>query len=225
MYNASRPLGVSDIRDAYSLIGAKYNQDAYRIYDVGSLIRAGIKRDQDVSSYIFDFIGEQGEVLGISNIVNGRVLFTKFKSLKEKKFLTYGPVRQIPYGLGDMKNFKYGDYIVLVEGEKDRDSLRMCYPYVCSVGTSGTGTVMREVLLTMTNRFVLYYDNDEAGQKSIWRDRKFFLSRNCQVEIGKHLEGVKDSGTIADYLYQGREYDYEYLKAYYTLQLQSLTCR
>lgn len=224
MYNSARELRTSDIRCPYTLIGAKYQPDNYRIYDIGSLMKSGLRRGVDVSNFIYDFIGEQGEVLGISNIVSGRVLMTKFKALNEKKFLTYGPIRQIPYGLGLFDdNFYYGTPIVLVEGEKDQAGMSMCYPYVCAVGKSSTGVVMKQVLLSLTNRFILYYDADDPGRHACYRDRKFFRDHMCQVDIGIHPPDVKDSGTIIDYMFQGKEYDAEYIKSFYTLQLMTLT--
>lgn len=224
MYNSARGLRASDIRCPYTLIGAEYQKDNYRIYDIGSLMKSGLRRGVDVANFIYDFIGEQGEVLGISNIVAGHVLMTKFKSLHEKKFLSYGPIRQIPYGLGMFDdNFHYGTPIVLVEGEKDQAGMSECYPYVCSVGKSSTGVVMKEVLLSMTNRFILYYDADEPGRHACYRDRKFFREHMCQAEIGVHPPDVKDAGTIIDYSFEGRTYEAEFLKAFYTMQLNVLT--
>ena len=82
---------------------------------------------------------------------------------------------------------------------------------------------MKQVLLSLTNRFILYYDADDPGRHACYRDRKFFRDHMCQVDIGIHPPGVKDSGTIIDYMFQGKEYDAEYIKSFYTLQLMTLT--
>lgn len=220
LYESSRPLALTDVRDTYTYLGYYNKLSNYTIYNIGGLIEKRLKRGTDISNYIYDFIGENGEVLGIANIINGIAYSIKFKSLKEKKFLTYGTLRAMPYGIGDLEGLTYGTPIVLVEGEKDRDSCKELYPYVLSASTSGTSLMMREILLTLTNKFILYYDGDEAGRKACSRDSYFFKGRGCQVSIGEHPKDTKDIGTLTDLKYSGDTFKLDFLNTFYKSQIQ-----
>ena len=144
----------------------------------------------------------------------------KLKSLKEKKFITIGEKRSIPYGLGMIKDFHYGDWLCLVEGEKDRDTMAQIYPNVVATSTAGAGSVMREVLMKVTNRFICFYDNDDSGDAAFFRDRKRFV--NCQFIRGEHPRDCKDVGTISDLLFKGDSFNSEYLTTFYKMQIDGI---
>lgn len=233
MYNMNQlfkkglELTAMDVNDPYTNLAYSQHLPQYRIFTLASLIGGEKKlgRGVDVPDYCFDFIAEQGRCLGIANVVLGRVDYLILKSLNEKKFLTAGDKRSVPYGLGLFKNFKYGDWVVIVEGLKDRDALSLIYPNVLATQTAGMGSILKEVVLSLTNRFILMYDNiemDEAGKKAYYRDKRFLESRNCQVVLGRHPYGVKDTGEIADSLYKGDYFQFEFLKSYYQMQIDSV---
>lgn len=221
LFNTGRYLTVSDIKDSYSYLGI-LNKN-YKIYNINSLLSSKIERGKDIPDYLFDFIAEEGEVLGIANLFNNQPLYIIFKSLVSKTFLTVGDYRQIPYGIKDFINFRFGSPIILVEGIKDRDSLSSIYPYVLSVNTAGSSVFMREVLLTFTNNFILAYDNDESGNRANNYDRKVLVNKGCKVNILRHLPKIKDCGTLTDLRVKGLSYDYEYLKEYYINNINILT--
>lgn len=233
MYNMGKlfekgfPVTYEDVCDPYTNMAVEWHLDNYKIYTLSSLIggERKLQRGVDIPDYCFDFIAEQDRCLGIANTVAGNVDYIIMKSLHEKKFLTCGDKRAVPYGLGAFKNFSYGDWIVIVEGLKDRDSLATIYPNVIATQTAGMGLILKEVVLSLTNRFILMYDNmeiDKAGSKAYYRDKKFLESNNCQVVLGMHPKDVKDSGEIADYGYKHDYYKQEYLKSFYKMQLQSI---
>lgn len=217
-------LDVKDIEDTYTNMAVRFNLQNYRLFTLQSLISGDnkVKPGVDIPEYLFKFIVEQGKCLGIGNVINGKVYSVKFKSLREKEFLTVGEKRALPYGIGLLPNFKFGDWLALVEGEKDRDCLAQIYPYVVSTSTAGAGSIMKEVLKSMTNRFLIFYDNDDSGNKAYFRDRKHFLEHNCQVVRGIHPEGYKDCGSIADLLYKNDSFNMEYAKSYYDIQISNI---
>lgn len=221
LYKHASRVQSKDVCDAYTYLAITNSLDNYRIYTLKTIVDAGIK--DSIPVYFLDFVGKHGKVLGIGNILNGEVYSIKFKTLKDKDFMTLGKKRTIPYGMGMLStDFKYGDWVILVEGEKDRDSLAQLYPNVVATSTAGASSMMSEILLTLTNRFIGYYDNDEAGNKAFNKNRKFFVEHRCQFEKGIHPDGCKDSGSLIDYLYKGRTYEYEFSLSHYAIFLSTM---
>lgn len=70
--------------------------------------------------------------------------------------------------------------IVICEGSKDCIFMKQFYPYVLSINTSSMG-LNAQVLLNLTNKFILAYDNDKAGQEGIERDKRILRSYGTQV--------------------------------------------
>ena len=77
-------------------------------------------------------------------------------------------------------NYKTCPPIVICEGSKDCIFLKQFYPYTVSINTSSMG-LNTQVLINLTNKFVLAYDNDKAGQDGIYRDKKILRSLGAQV--------------------------------------------
>lgn len=225
MYKRGKIITPKDITDAYTNLAYERKLSNYRMFTVQDLISGEnkIRRGKDIPDYLFDFIGEQGKVLGIGNEINGVVHSIKFKSMKEKKFLTVGEKRSLPYGIGNLPSFKYGNWLILVEGEKDRDSLAEVYPYVVCTSTAGAGVIMKEILLSLTNRFILYYDNDETGRKAVYREKKFFEEHKCQVVIGEHPPECHDPGTLADTLFKHDSFNHDFYKSFYQVAIGGIT--
>lgn len=69
------------------------------------------------------------------------------------------------YGF-DMINpdFKYGDYLILTEGIYDADSLRRIFPNVVAMLTSNITIMQAAILKTMTDKFIIAFDADNAGE-------------------------------------------------------------
>ena len=104
--------------------------------------------------------------------------------------------KRIPLMFGFNEKFKkFDDYrtcppIVICEGSKDCIFLKQFYPYTVAVNTSSMG-LNAQVLINISNKFVLAYDNDKAGQDGIYRDKKIFRSLGAQV-VSLDLDRVKD---------------------------------
>ena len=80
--------------------------------------------------HILNFISEQGEVLLIANIIAGYIPLIQLRSIHgDKQFMAIGSQSKLFYGLGYLdKDFKYGDWVVIVEGLADADIGRGLYP-------------------------------------------------------------------------------------------------
>ena len=118
--------------------------------------------------------------------------------------------KKVPLMFGFNKKFEsFDNYrtcppIVLCEGSKDCIFLKQFYPYTVAINTSSMG-LNAQVLINLSNKFVLAYDNDKAGQDGIERDKRTFRSLGAQVvslelDKSKNEEGkflIKD---VSDYL-------------------------
>jgi hypothetical protein len=118
--------------------------------------------------------------------------------------------KRVPLMFGFNKKFESFDNhstcppIVLCEGSKDAIFMKQFYPYTLAINTSSMG-LNAQVLINLSNKFVLAYDNDKAGQEGIQRDKRTFRNLGAQVasleldrardEEGKFL--IKD---CSDYL-------------------------
>ena len=120
--------------------------------------------------------------------------------------------KRVPLMFGFNKNFESFDNhstcppIVICEGSKDCLFLKQFYPYTLAINTSSMG-LNAQVLINLSNKFVLAYDNDKAGQEGIDRDKRTFRNLGAQVtaleldksrdENGKFL--IKDCSDYIKY--------------------------
>lgn len=113
-------------------------------------------------------------------------------------------LKRVPLMFGFNKKFlKFEDYkqcppIVLCEGSKDCIFMSQFYPYVLAINTSSMG-LNAQVLINLTNKFVLAYDNDKAGQEGIERDKKIFRNLGAQVTSLELSKKVKDCADYFNY--------------------------
>ena len=112
--------------------------------------------------------------------------------------------KKVPLMFGFDKRFKHFEEhdtcypIVVCEGSKDCIFLKQFYPYVVSINTSSMG-LNAQVLINITNKFVLAYDNDKAGQEGILRDKRILRNLGAQV-VSLELSGlVKDCSDYIKY--------------------------
>ena len=85
--------------------------------------------------------------------------------------------------------------IIVCEGCKDCLMLKRFYPFVVANNTSSMGMNLT-VLRNISNRFLLAYDNDEAGREGMLKDRKALRKLGAYVDI---LELDKEFKDCADY--------------------------
>ena len=93
----------------------------------------------------------------------------------EKEYNVFRLTSNMPvlFGLYDFTDFKFGsDPIILTEGIKDALVLKTIYPYTIALNTSGLTVNSLNFLKVLTNRFILVYDNDKAGQEATERDKE-----------------------------------------------------
>lgn len=104
--------------------------------------------------------------------------------------------KKVPLMFGFDKSFQDFDKqdecypIVVCEGSKDCIFLKQFYPYTVAINTSSMG-LNAQVLINITNKFVLAYDSDKAGQDGIERDKHILRSMGAQV-VSLELDQSKD---------------------------------
>lgn len=104
--------------------------------------------------------------------------------------------KRVPLMFGFNKKFESFDNhdtcppIVICEGSKDCIFLKQFYPYTVAINTSSMG-LNAQVLINLSNKFVLAYDNDKAGQDGIARDKRTLRSLGAQV-TSLELDQSKD---------------------------------
>lgn len=104
--------------------------------------------------------------------------------------------RRVPLMFGFNKKFEsFDNYstcppIVICEGSKDCIFLKQFYPFTVAINTSSMG-LNAQVLINLSNKFVLAYDNDKAGQEGIRRDKRTLRGLGAQV-VSLELDSSKD---------------------------------
>ena len=120
--------------------------------------------------------------------------------------------KRVPLMFGFNKKFEsFDNYetcppIVICEGSKDCIFLKQFYPYTVAINTSSMG-LNAQVLINLSNKFILAYDNDRAGQDGIERDKRTLRSLGAQVtnlelDRAKNEEGkflIKDCSDYIKY--------------------------
>lgn len=225
LFLLARDIGEQDKRRHHYIYNAyRRGLKNYRLFSTGEVVKHQL--GDKLPKYLIDFINSHGEVLLVANVVRNTVAQMMVRSLEGKEFAVYGKQNSVPYGIGKLAgDFRYGDWIVLVEGVLDRDSLLHIYPNICAVLTAGASLTQREILRYLTNRIILLYDHDKAGQEGTMKDKRQFAKLGMDVVTFPQPEGVKDSGILAELLFQGKLYDYELMEDYYRSWLTSLTAQ
>ena len=96
------------------------------------------------------------------------------------------PQNKVPLMFGFDKCFENFDKrdkcfpIILCEGSKDCIFLKKFYPYTLAINTNSMGFNVY-ILINISNKFILAYDNDKAGQEGIARDKKILRRYGAQV--------------------------------------------
>lgn len=194
MFELGRPI-VEDSKNPYLHFAYKNKLDNYRLITSGELLVRG--KNLDIPTYAIQFILFHSEVLMIANIIADKVLSITLRTIgQEKEFMKVGTTKSMFYGLGKLdNNFKYGTPLLLVEGHLDRDVMATIYPYTLGIMTSHLSKSQIELLTSLTDKFMLMFDNDEAGIKG-QQMAKYQLKGYKVMEI-KHEVDLKDAGDIA----------------------------
>lgn len=134
-----------------------------------------LTRDSEMYSnrfvYIIPLQTIKGTIVGfILRSVFGKNYATINKTFTDKN-------KKLPIMFGFYEDFRtFDNYntckpIIICEGLKDCITLKKIYPYVLSNNTSSMG-INLQVLSNLTDKFILIYDNDDAGNKGMDLDVK-----------------------------------------------------
>lgn len=209
----------------YTYLAWKFKFPHYRILNLRHIMINGLHTR--IPKYLLDFISEQGEVLLIANIIEGFIPLVQLRSLRgEKKFSVLGSQSKLFYGLGYLEsNFKYGDWVVIVEGVADADLCRGLYPNVLATMTSRITKSQFEVLKLLTNRVILIGDNDIPGKKGTKANKQLLQKENITTRLIFQYGDFKDIGELGDLLLNNDGYTFNVATQYYKTKLNEIIGR
>lgn len=158
-----------------------------------------ITGDLPISGYINKYM----TVLLIPNRVNDVIVDIFVRPLEGKGNPLKLVESSLPYGIGKLqKDFKYGDFIVLVEGIGDYGALKFIDPTinVLAVGTNGVTADLYPIIASLTSNVILIPDNDKAGRSQVRTVINKFKSLGVSVSVIKQYSNFKDTGELLDIL-------------------------
>ena len=208
----------------YTYFANEYNAPHYRIIDIGTLVHEGVKIKEDLPEYVHKFIGIQGELLMIANIVEKHIPMLQLRSIRgDKTFSVFGSQTKCFYGLGMIPNtFKYGDWLIVCEGIMDTDVGRCLGVPAIGMMTSNLTSMQLEILKLLTNKVILCYDNDKAGRIGYKKDSKRLREQGFTVKCLIQYEDLKDMGDLMQLKYEGNEFDFKVAFQYYHNMINQL---
>lgn len=225
----SEILSLEEInKDPYLKTGFYFKEDRIRLVTPQFLISTsrtiGSITVNDMSEYAVGLIQEQGRALILMDSPHNLVI----KPLSEKRFLSTGDLRSIPFGLYNFSNPRQNALnitesyssnlpILVVEGLRDCLNLQTIYPYTIATQTAGLSSTSIEVLRTLTHNLILGFDNDESGQKATRRAQKLGFNSSV-LSYGQY----KDAGTLSE-LYLQDSFNYEFFRSMLVEQLKVLS--
>ena len=206
----------------YTYLGNKFNFPHYRLLSLKDIMLNGMHTR--LPKHILNFISEQGEVLLIANIIEGYIPLLQLRSIKgDKAFMAVGSQSKLFYGLGYLdKDFKYGDWIVIVEGLADADIGRGLYPNFLATMTSKITHSQFEVLKLLTNRVILIGDNDRPGRIGTKNNRKRLQGAGFDVRLIFQYGDLKDLGDLGDLLLNNDGYTFNTAVKYYKTKIENI---
>lgn len=162
-----------------------------RYLDVDDILR--------VKTPINNFINEHGSVLLLPNIVNGHVVDLLVRALDSPQMINYREVN-LPYNIGNLKDFKYGDPLFIVEGPADAAGLKLVDPNIAVVAlkTNDINKDAYQVYKSLTNKIVLVLDSDKAGQLQLVKMRLNLKELGISTYTINQFGYLKDTGEIAE---------------------------
>jgi hypothetical protein len=222
VFKGARKIEREDvIKNKYLMNAYKKDLKNYRIMNLNHILKNGWQND--IPGYILKFINEHKEVLLIANIVLNQITQIQVRSIEEKNFTVMGKQTSVPYGLGMLsRDFKYGDWLVLVEGTSDRDALTEFYPNVVAVLSDGISMVQSKLIENLTNRVLILYDNDKEGKKGYYRDKRKLEYMGMEVERFELPEDVGDPGRLLELRFKGKFFEAENLENYFESWFESI---
>ena len=130
--------------------------------------------------YMVPIMTIRGSIAGF--IIRG--IFNSDYVTLSREFSSYETKVPLMYGFHSFKSFDLKDKafpVVVCEGCKDCLTIKQFYPYVLANNTSSMG-INAYILRNISNKFLLAYDNDNAGKEGMERDRATLESMGAQVD-------------------------------------------
>jgi len=152
---------------------------------------------------INNFVVEHGSVLLIPNIINGKLADLTIKALNSKHILKFNNVN-LPYNIGNLENFRYGDPLIIVEGIADVGGFKLIDPKipVVALRTNSISKDAYKVYESITNNIILLLDNDKAGNTQIAKLQLKLKEIGIHSTVVNQYNTIKDTGDIADLFMQ-----------------------
>lgn len=191
----------------------------YKFIPANKLLIGNIKLPEFLSSYL----RTSGDSIILPNKINNNVYALTFRNINGKKqFLKMGLISHLFYGIGDLpEDFIYGIPLIIVEGNMDCDVIKQLYPYAIATLTNSVSLNQIRILAYLTDKVIIAYDNDEAGNKGYWNAYNSLKRYGFKVKRFKHSRNVKDFGDIIDMQINDPDM-YQHLRQLYIRSLQEL---
>lgn len=205
----------------YIHLALKYNLSNYKIGTLADIYSLGLMESFTLNQR--EFFNNVGEFIVMFNTLNNKPISIVMRGIKEKIFVDFSIFYTV-YGLDHINpDFKYGDWLLLTEGIYDADSFRPIFQDSLALLTSNITIMQSEVLSTLTNRFIMAFDNDDGGIQGAKRSTKRLVEVN-KVNIVKSLpifSRDNDLGDLED-IHLGTP-RYDRAKKFYTNWVTSIT--
>lgn len=223
LYKIAKP--ISDDKkhlNKYTFLGNKFNFPHYKILSLRDIMLNGMHTR--LPKHILNFISEEGEVLLIANIISSYIPLLQLRSIHgEKRFIAVGSQSKLFYGLGMLdKDFKFGDYVCIVEGLADADIGRGLYSNFLATMTSKITHSQFEVLKLLTNKVILIGDNDKPGRIGTKNNRKRLQEAGFEVHLIYQYGDLKDLGDLGDLLLNNDGYTFNTAVKYYKSKIENI---
>lgn len=196
-----------------------YKSD-YRFVSASKLM---INCSTALPTYIKDYLKYSGDSIMLPNKINDTVYSITFRNINgPKQFIKMGQTSHLFYNMGNLpEDFVYGTPIILVEGNMDCDSISQIYPYTLATLTNSLSLNQLQLLSHLTNKVIVAYDNDEAGNKGYWSVYNSLTKIDFIVKRFRHSHQLKDFGDLIDLKMKDNE-EYEYISTLYKMQINNL---
>ena len=203
-------------KSKYVKLAIEYEYNNYRLLRYKDIEELGLSNSLSYFHKRF-IVDSGGAVLVIFNSLNKKPVSCVFRSLQGKDFVDYSYIRSL-YGF-DMisEDFKYGDILYLTEGYYDADVLRTLHVNSVAMLTSNVNQIQANILKSMTDRFVVAFDSDNAGNVGY---KKALQKLGGNIRKLPIYTNDKDIGNMEEYSKDTQEYKDR--KEYYTEQINKI---
>jgi len=198
----------------------KNNKTQYRYLNATKILLA---LGNELPAYFREYLGYAGDSIVIPNIINKYFYSLTFRNINgEKRFLKLGNTSQLLYNLGNLpSDFKYGTPLLIVEGNLDCDVAKEIYPYTVATLTNSISQTQLQLIKGLTNKVILAYDNDEAGNTGYNKNAFKLAAQGIMVKRFEYSNGIHDFGDLLE-LKQRDIFEYNYLVQLYKVRIASM---